>query len=135
MKSNNFEIIKRPKTITVLCWVAVIYSLLDISAAIMLLTNYEKLIEEDYRLKELFSPGAIFSLIVINIPIIIGAVGLYKMKKWGAWVFIGANVILALVRFSYGEQTQYSSGISPYIAFIVPGLCIGIVLYFYKYLS
>jgi len=135
MKNNNFEINGRPKVITVLCWVIIIYSLLDISASIMFLANYEKLIEQDYSMKEIFSPGAIFSLIIINIPIVIGAVGLFKMKKWGAWVFIGANVILALVRYSYGEQFQYDSGISPYIAFIVPGLCIGIVLYFYKYLS
>jgi len=135
MKNNNFEINGRPKVITVLCWVIIIYSLLDIAASIMFLANYEKLIEQDYSMKEIFSPGAIFSLIIINIPIVIGAVGLFKMKKWGAWVFIGANVILALVRYSYGEQFQYDSGISPYIAFIVPGLCIGIVLYFYKYLS
>jgi len=112
MKNNNFEINGRPKVITVLCWVIIIYSLLDIAASIMFLANYEKLIEQDYSMKEIFSPGAIFSLIIINIPIVIGAVGLFKMKKWGAWVFIGANVILALVRYSYGEQFQYDSGIA-----------------------
>ena len=135
MENDNFPINKRPKIITVMCWLTIISTIWNIVGSIIFLADYDNNIKDIPEFGYLFSPGLIFGSIIINIPIIIGAVGLYKMKKWGAWIFIGANVISALTSLSFAEQTKLITDLPPYIALIIPGLCIGIVLYYYKYFT
>ncbi len=82
-----------------------------------------------------FETGDIVNSFFIIIPIFIGVIGLYKMKKWGAWVYIGAQTIGAFINFSYAAKYNAFTNESPFIAFIIPGLLIGIVLYYYKNLT
>jgi hypothetical protein len=79
--------------------------------------------------------GAVYNPMFIGIPIFIGAIGLYKMKKWGAWVYMGAMTINALMGFSESAKYNAVAEVSPFLSFVVPGLCIGVVLYYYKYFT
>lgn len=123
------EVLRRPKPIAILCWL--IFILFPVTTIISFFMFGENEKVSKFHIEQ----ADIVNSILIGIPIFIGAIGLYRMKKWGAWVYIGAQTIGAFISFSQAAKYKAIIQESPFTAFIIPGLCIGIVLYYYKYFT
>jgi hypothetical protein len=111
---------KRPPILTVIC------SLIFILGSILLvvsLSNYEEFS------KQVGSGNMVLGILLLGGGII-GAVGLWQMKRWGAFVFIGTQIVNIIISFSDGSIKDYN-----YLPFVFWIFCIGVVLFHFKKLT
>ena len=111
---------KRPPILTVIC------SLIFMIGGLILLvslSNYEELSRE-------VGSGSMLAGILLLIGGIIGAVGIWQMKRWGAFLYIGTQLVSIIISFSDGTIKNYS-----YLPFIVSVFCIGVIVYHFKKLT
>ena len=111
---------KRPPILTVIC------SLIFMIGGLILLVSLSKYEE----LSREVGSGSMLAGILLLIGGIVGAVGIWQMKRWGAFVYIGTQVVNIIISFSDGSVKDYS-----YLSFILSVFCIGVVLFHFKKLT
>ena len=107
----------RPTVLTVICWLIFIGSVL---AVIGIPFNYELL---SNGIGSWYPP----TMILLGIGGFVGGLGIYKMKKWGAYVYVGMQAVSFFI--AYNEHMLERFG---YISIIVSALFVGIVLFHLK---
>jgi len=106
--------INRPLILSILCWYVFVIGLLF---GITIIFTYQEL-------SNVFGSWYPPTVGFLMIGGIIGCLGIYRMKKWGAYIYIGTQVIGDFVGNEEHMINNYG-----YISIAVSVLCIGIVLY------
>ena len=121
VKQHKKGLTKRPVILTVLCLIN--FELLGIILVAII-----------YRFEELspkIGQGLMVTQIFLLLGALIGSAGIWIMKKWGAFLFLGAQGIGLLINLIDKENLEVMKE-SGYFPLITIALSIGIVVYHFK---
>ncbi len=121
IKKQKSGTTQRPAAITILCMLIFLFGGVF---GIIILDNFEEI-------SATVGSSSLIANILSIIGGIVGGVGIWRMKKWGAYLYIGTQTVNVLINVIDKERLQMMMNYG-YVPLIIQALCIGIVLFNFK---
>jgi hypothetical protein len=112
---------QRPIILTIMCLIIFIIGGIFIIATFSVYDQVTKQV----------GSGLVLSSTLLTIGGLIGAIGIWQMKKWGGYLYVGAQGISLLISLIDKENFVMMKEMG-YVSLVIQALCIGVVLFHFK---